>query len=657
VQGSVWSAAFPSLLLAGAMLLFFPWISPTRSWARRLLVIVILAAQMRYAVWRTETVATSVEGSVWWFAAALFLGFESIAHFLSIRGTWLFATYRDRSADADAHEGWWTQQEEAPLVDIFIATYNESRAVLERTIVGAKSLDYPNCRIWLLDDGRRDWLREFAAEKRVEYLTRKSNEGYKAGNLNNAFRHVSQLAAQPEFVVVLDADFVLLRHFLRRTLALMHDRRIGIVQTPQHFYNPDPFQYALGAAAVWPDDQRAWFDARLPALDGRDAATCCGTSFLLRMEAFRALGSMPTESVSEDTLLSIKLRTLGWQTAFLSENLSVGLAPEGINEFLTQRARWCLGGLQIATNPHWGPRALIKGIWGYICFLESFLKLSWYATMRVVWGCVPIMFLFFGVALFRTTPEELVSYLGPFAIARLGLSWLTRGALLPIVTDAASVVLCPVLLRATFRVLSGSSKQGFDVTDKGVSRAKIVVHWRILRLPLTLLLLTAGGLVYSLLDAGSPLRIGNMTPVMLFWSCSAVLQLYAASVPCIEGPKYRAAERYASGEQIALRVGEAGAAQSATIDDISELGALIRGAAGLKNGQLLELRVDEVGWTSARVVRVLDAQSVGVRFDLSDSQREAMIRKIYCKGTYVRVVPRWSFGGSLALLLRSVVRN
>ncbi|HVY29592.1 MAG TPA: glycosyltransferase [Polyangiaceae bacterium] len=639
------------------MLLFLPWISHARLWARRLLVCVILGCQLRYAVWRTATVVSSFEISAWWFAAALFLIFESIAHFLSIRGTWLFATYRDRSAEADAYEGWWRSDGEVPLVDIFIATYNESRTVLERTVVGAKGVDYPNHRVWLLDDGRRPWLAEFAAEKGVGYITRADNAGYKAGNLNNAFRHVRQLPRQPDFVIVLDADFILLRQFLRRTLALMHDPRVGIVQTPQHFYNPDPFQYALRASAVWPDDQRAWFDARLPALDGRNGATCCGTSFLLRMKAFNELGSMPTESVSEDTLLSIKLRTMGWETVFLSENLSVGLAPEGIKEFLTQRARWCLGGLQIATNPEWGPRALVKGIWGYIAFLENFLKLSWYAAMRVVWAAVPIMFLYFGFALLRTTPAELISFLGPFALARLGLSWLTRGALLPLVTDAASVILCPVLLRATYRVLTRSPKQGFDVTDKGVSRGQTVVHWRVMRLPLALLTLLVGGLVYSSLDAASPLRIGSLSVVMLFWTCSTALQLYAAIVPCIEKPKYRTAERYAADEAVDFRTSLASAVASARAQDISEGGALLRGVSGVNLQSTIDLRIDEVGWIRARVVRLVRADVLGVRLDLDDDQREAMIRKIYCRGSYVRVVPRWSFGGSFVSLIRSLGFN
>ncbi|MBP0574581.1 hypothetical protein J8J40_28375, partial [Mycobacterium tuberculosis] len=36
-----------------------------------------------------------------------------------------------------------------------------------------------------------------------------------------------------------------------------------------------------------------------------------------------------------------------WRTVYLNEPLTEGLAPEGLKEYITQRARWCLGLMQI----------------------------------------------------------------------------------------------------------------------------------------------------------------------------------------------------------------------------------------------------------------------------------------------------------------------
>ena len=68
------------------------------------------------------------------------------------------------------------------------------------------------------------------------------------------------LPEPPDFISILDADFVPTPHFLTRAMALFHDDDVGIVQTPQHFINPDPIQANLAATDVWPDEQRFFFD-------------------------------------------------------------------------------------------------------------------------------------------------------------------------------------------------------------------------------------------------------------------------------------------------------------------------------------------------------------------------------------------------------------
>ena len=69
------------------------------------------------------------------------------------------ARLSDRTPDADRNAAWLEAQRPLPLVDVFICTYNEEEAILERTIVGALSMDYARYRVWVLDDGRRAWLR------------------------------------------------------------------------------------------------------------------------------------------------------------------------------------------------------------------------------------------------------------------------------------------------------------------------------------------------------------------------------------------------------------------------------------------------------------------------------------------------------------------
>ena len=151
----------------------------------------------------------------------------------------------------------------------------------------------------------------------------------------------------PDFISILDADFVVQPKFLRRVLALMKDNTVGIVQTPQHFFNPDPIQSNLAIARIWPDEQRYFFDVLMASKDAWGGAFCCGTSSLIRATPLFKIGGFPTNSVTEDYLLTLRFKEAGFTTIYLNEPLSLGLAPEGLKEYVTQRSRWCLGFMQI----------------------------------------------------------------------------------------------------------------------------------------------------------------------------------------------------------------------------------------------------------------------------------------------------------------------
>ncbi|WP_246709494.1 glycosyltransferase family 2 protein [Bradyrhizobium sp. 6(2017)] len=56
--------------------------------------------------------------------------------------------------------------------------------------------------------------------------------------------------------------------------------------------------------------------------------------------------------MTEDFLLTLKLAENGWQTVYLNEPLTEGLAPEGLQEYIVQRGRWCLGLMQIVRNSY-----------------------------------------------------------------------------------------------------------------------------------------------------------------------------------------------------------------------------------------------------------------------------------------------------------------
>ena len=123
---------------------------------------------------------------------------------------------------------------------------------------------------------RRTWLPIF------EPTHQRACEGRE--HQQRAWHSVGPRTASPTFVSILDADFVPTRGFLTRALSLFRDPKVALVQTPQHFINPDPIQINLRATNFWPDEQRMFFDCVMASKDAWGAAFCCGTSSIIRFE-------------------------------------------------------------------------------------------------------------------------------------------------------------------------------------------------------------------------------------------------------------------------------------------------------------------------------------------------------------------------------------
>src|SRR5258708_33785488 len=158
VDDSVLSAARPALATLG---LFFIcaaiWPKPVTA-GRAVMVAGSLALMTQYAWWRIADTLPA-PGYTFEFALALvFLIAELVGIITSALSLIFLTRTRDRSPDADANAEWLSSLDQPPSIDVLICSYNEGREILERTIVGALGMDYPNFRVWMLDDSRRAWV-------------------------------------------------------------------------------------------------------------------------------------------------------------------------------------------------------------------------------------------------------------------------------------------------------------------------------------------------------------------------------------------------------------------------------------------------------------------------------------------------------------------
>lgn len=647
-----WIAWIPGAAFLAALLLLLPAISPNNLLVRRALILLVLALSIRYFWWRIEDTIPEIEKPLDFIFGLLFLGLELMLAFSTYMCLLTFWRHRDNRPQAERNEIESHRRTDLPAVDVFIPTYNESWEVLERSILGAKALDYPHFKVWVLDDTRRDWLQEKCTEIGVRYLRRPDNKGAKAGNLNNALTISKQETGAP-FIMVLDADFVPKRNFLRRTIGFFDDQRVALVQTPQFFFNPNMLQHNFMLSESWVDEQRFFFDTLQPAKDGWDVSYCCGTSFVARRAAIEAVGGYPTETITEDILLSFKLIDTGYISRYLNEKLSTGLAPETINEYIKQRSRWGIGAIQ-SLFVQVGPfgRNNLKPL-QRLLFLETanyWLSLPTFCLFSLF---APLLYWYGGISILRAELAPYTYHFIPAFFSSTALFvWVSSGRIVPILTDLTEFICASRVAPSVWSALLFRKVQPFRVTGKGLLSTSIQVNWPVFLEAGTLFVLTAVAVLAfhsHLIDGLLP--DGGDPTLYVFWSCWNLLILSLVMLLAIERPRMRREERFLIDETV--RINWRGGSLTANLADMSVSGARLI----MDPNQATKLRDEAVTLETsdcpALSAQVTDAggKHVHLRFD-SEVQRASIVTKLYT-GPYDSVARR----ANIATALKGVFRN
>lgn len=634
------------LLALGVGLTLSSWVDVRNNLHRALLLIVTFLLAMRYIWWRgTETLAPA-SWTLDMLASWSLFGFELLAMVGTVSSYVIMSRIKLRSDEADAHAGWWGETE--PRVAILIATYNEEQDVLERTIVGARALGHRNKEVLILDDSRRDWLRDYCAAQGVRYMRRPDNKGSKAGNINHCLDRLAEDPVPPDFVAVLDADFVPHRGFISRCLALFHDPKVGLVQTPQHFFNADPIQHNLGISHSYPDEQRFFFDHMQPSRDGWGIAFCCGTSSVCRWTALRDIGGLPTESVTEDFMLTLDLQDKGWAAVYLSEPLTEGLAPEGLKEYVTQRARWCLGLMQIARS-RLGPLSKnnlrLRDRWSVA---DSVLFWTTSFPFRIAVVVYPLLYWYFGTIVVDAQLAEVLSIFGTFFLwSQMVQRVLMPGMVVPILHDVGQLIGAIPISRAAFTGLFKPKGHPFSVTAKGGDRTRITVQWRMMAPFAVLLALTIVGLLLGIfVDRFAYHDAGDGKWVVLFWTIYNVFVLSMTVLACVELP--RRERHIADRPDRAIFVTE-GDIRRHWITTLTMDEARLRGRT-YPVGTQGKLRLRDAGDIAVEVIAPT-VDGIRVRLLPTVEQREALLVRFYAEGAAPGTA-RAQLGGLIAGLSR-----
>ena len=431
-----------------------------------------------------------------------------------------------------------------PAVDVFIPTYNEPVEIVRRTLIGALAIDYPNKQVHVLDDGRRPEIQGMTEALGAAYITRPDNRHAKAGNMNHALG-----LTNGELVAVFDADHVPVRSFLRNTVGFFADAKVALVQTAQHFFNPDPYERNLKLSGRIPSEQHFFYHVIQCGNEFWNSAFFCGSCAVLRRSAIESIGGIKTETVTEDAHTAMELHARGFDSVYLRMPLAAGLATETFAAHVKQRMRWARGMAQILRRDC----PLFKNGLSFPQRLNYFNAMLhfFFGIPRLILILAPLTFLYFGLHPMRADALAVMAYILPHVgLSTIANSIISRRFRHSFWAGVYEVSIAPYTAWVTLLALLNPRLGKFNVTEKGAnvneSRLDLQTSWP----TILLLALSLAGLMVAFparllwfLYHGSDASELDSILLNSVWVTFNLIMLVAASCVGIEQPQQRFAPR------------------------------------------------------------------------------------------------------------------
>ena len=517
-----------------------------------------------------------------------------------------------------------------PTVDVYIPTYNEPIEVVRTTALAALNMDWPKDRmhVYILDDGKRSEVHALAETCGAGYIARLNNTGAKAGNINNALRKTSG-----EYVAVFDSDHIPTRSFLQVTMGwFLRDDRLGMVQTPHHFYSPDPFERNLGTFRRVPSEGELFYGVIQNGNDFWNAAFFCGSCAVIRRAALDAVGGIATETVTEDSHTALRFQRLGWNTAYIDIAQAAGLATANLADHITQRIRWARGMIQILRieNPLFASGLSFSQ---RLCYFNSVIHFL-HAGPRLIFLTAPLVYLLLGRSNLYGYVWAVLAYAFPHLVMATITNSRTQGDHRhSFWNEVFETVLAPYILLPTLLALINPRWGRFNVTPKTALVHKSYFDLRIALPFLILFGLNVAGMAMGIAQIASGADRQGTVAVNLIWTGLNILILGATLAVPWETRQLRADMRVDA--QLPLKLLLPGGGQ---VDAVSL--NLSTGGAAIQVDRPCELQPGDHasvflssgdgGFVLPVVIRRVKGLRLGMSFPLTTmAQHRALVRVIF----------------------------
>jgi cellulose synthase/poly-beta-1,6-N-acetylglucosamine synthase-like glycosyltransferase/peptidoglycan/xylan/chitin deacetylase (PgdA/CDA1 family) len=294
----------------------------------------------------------------------------------------------------------------AAPVSIVVPAFNEAVGI-ERSVRSLAASDYPELEVIVVDDGSADGTADLVEALGLEAVRvlRQANAG-KAAALNRGLA-----AARHDVIVMVDADTLFEPGSLRRLVAPLVDDSVGAVSGNTKVGNRhrllgrwQHIEYVMGFNL----DRRLYDLLRcMPTVPGAIGA--------FRRDAVRVVGGVSTDTLAEDTDLTIAIGRAGYAVVYAEEARAWTEAPGSLSALWRQRYRWSFGTMQAV----WKHRAAIwrhgegpigrRGI-PYLVLFQILLP-----------ALAPLVDLFAIYGIFFLDPVPVVAYWVGFNLVQLAL--------------------------------------------------------------------------------------------------------------------------------------------------------------------------------------------------------------------------------------------
>lgn len=224
-----------------------------------------------------------------------------------------------------------------PNVSVLIATYNEAEHI--EKCISAICGTYPSDKfeIIVIDDKSPDGTGKLARKAGAKVIT--TDHVGKVGSLNEGLKH-----ARGDIIITLDGDTILPKNGIRKIVSKFKDENVGVVDGTVKMrgngilerYQKIEFYIVSNLLKAHSD-----YGIPIPFLAGQVAG--------FRRNVLEKIGGFQTGTISEDTDTYLSII----EQRYTSKVAKIDAYTETIStigDFIKQRSRWMMGGLQVAVK-------------------------------------------------------------------------------------------------------------------------------------------------------------------------------------------------------------------------------------------------------------------------------------------------------------------